>query len=117
MIIALPVLFALMFVGVQAALLHHAKTVAIAAATSGTRAAAAHYGTAADGQAAVDSYLVDVGAGAFESVSGSVTRTEIEVTATIVGRSLSVVPGWSPEIRQSATAPVERPSAPIGGAP
>ena len=49
MVILMPVLFSVMFLGLQAALFYHARTVAIAAAQEGARAAGAETGSAGDG--------------------------------------------------------------------
>src|SRR5215207_4306223 len=51
MVILMPVLFSVMFLGLQAALFYHARTVAIAAAQDGARAAGAETGTASNGTA------------------------------------------------------------------
>jgi len=40
-VVLMPVLFLLMFIGMQAAIIYHGRTVAIAAAQEGARAAAA----------------------------------------------------------------------------
>jgi hypothetical protein len=39
-------------------------------------------------------------------------RTPTRATITVRGVSLSVIPGWRPIIRQSASLPVERLTAP-----
>ena len=49
LVILLPALFAVMFLGMQAALFYHARTVAIAAAQEGARAAGGENGKEADG--------------------------------------------------------------------
>ena len=61
MVILLPALFAVMFLGMQAALFYHARTVAIAAAQEGARAAGAEDGTAAAGIAAASDFVADTG--------------------------------------------------------
>ena len=50
LLILLPALFAVMFIGVQAALYHHARQVAIAAAQEGARTAAGQHGTETEEQ-------------------------------------------------------------------
>src|SRR5688500_5177118 len=57
LVILLPALFAVMFLGMQAALFYHARTVAIAAAQEGARAAGAENGHAADGVSAASSFI------------------------------------------------------------
>ena len=49
-------------------------------------------------------YIDDVLKGARVSSS----RTAEVATVTVAGTSLSVIPGWSLSVRQSATVPVER---------
>jgi hypothetical protein len=109
----LPALFAVLFLGMQAALFYHARTVAIAAAQEGARAAGAENGTTSDGIAAASSFLSDAGGSdVLRKTSTTANRAATTVTVTVSGRSLSVIPGWSPEVTQSASLPVERLTAP-----
>ena len=59
-----------MFLGMQAALFYHARTVAIAAAQEGARAAGAENGTAAAGSARARDFLTDTGGDALTGTSG-----------------------------------------------
>src|SRR5918995_1155639 len=61
LVVLLPALFAVMFLGMQAALYYHAKTVAIAAAQQGARAAGTEQGREADGVGAANDFLVEAG--------------------------------------------------------
>lgn len=108
LVIVLPALFALMFLGVQAALVHHARTVAIAAATEGARAAGGERGTAALGQAAASDFLADVGSDAFVSASATSTRTTTTATVVVEGLSLSVLPFTEWPVEAQASVSVER---------
>lgn len=110
--ILLPALFAVLFLGMQAALYFHARTIAIAAAQEGARAAGAEDGTSRDGGRAAAAYLADVGGDALESTDVRVSRTATTASVTVTGRSLSVLPGWRPTVRQEATVTVERLTAP-----
>ena len=113
LVILLPALFAVMFLGMQAALFHHARTVAIAAAQEGARAAGGEAGKAADGVSAASSFIAVAGGDdVLSSASATANRTATTVTVTVTGHSLSVIPGWNPVIVQSATLPVERLTAP-----
>ena len=60
-VVLMPALFLLMFIGMQAALIYHGRTVAIAAAEEGARAAAARHGSAGDGQAAATAFIASAG--------------------------------------------------------
>ena len=111
--ILLPALFTIMFLGMQAALFYHARTVAIAAAQEGARATGAENGREADGLAAANEFIRK--AGGKEVLTGasvSAARSATTATVTVTGFSLSVIPGWKVHIAQSATVPVERLTAP-----
>lgn len=113
MIILLPALFAVMFLGMQAALFHHARAVAIAAAQEGAHAAASETGRESDGVAAANAFIADAGGrDVLTSSRATATRSATKVSVTVRGRSLSVIPGWSPTVTQSASLPVERLTAP-----
>ncbi len=109
MAVLLPLLFAVMFLGMQAALYYHARTVAIAAAQEGARAAGAQTGTTSRGLAAARDFVnATGGADVISDVTVTGQRSATMATVTIRGRSMSVIPGWAPALEQSATVPVER---------
>ena len=113
LIILLPALFTVMFLGLQAALFHHARAVAIAAAQEGAHAAATEHGRQSDGITAATTFIADAGGTDVLTTSrATATRSATTVTVTVRGRSLSVIPGWSPRVVQTASLPVERLSAP-----
>ena len=105
----MPVLFTLMFLGMQAAMIYHGRTVAIAAAQEGARAAAAQNASAEAGQSAAAAFVAAAGGeGTLRSVTVTSNRTATTATVVVTGTTLSVIPGWTPSITQSASAPVER---------
>lgn len=109
MVMLMPALFAIMFLGMQAALWYHARSVAIAAAQEGARQAGAQNGSAGTGISDAASFVSDAGGNdvlAGASVTGS--RSATAATITVTGTSMSVIPGWTITVRQSATVPVER---------
>jgi Flp pilus assembly protein TadG len=109
MAILMPVLFSVMFLGLQAALFYHARTVAIAAAQEGARAAGAETGSASDGIAAATSFIAAAGGSdVLENALVSGRRSATQATVTVRGTALSVIPGWHAIVQQSATVPVER---------
>ena len=108
MMLLMPALFSVMFLGLQGALVYHARTVAIAGAQEGARAAGAENGTSSAGAAAARSFVAAVGGDALTGASVRATRTGADATVTVTGRALSVIPLWSPTITQSASVPVER---------
>lgn len=119
LIILLPALFAVMFLGMQAALFYHARTTAIAAAEEGARAAGTEHGREADGTAAANTFITEAGGNdVLTNTSTTVSRTAMTATVTVTGFSLSVIPGWHVRITQTATVPVEHLTSPTGsGAP
>jgi Flp pilus assembly protein TadG len=113
LVILLPALFAVMFLGMQAALYYHARTVAIAAAQEGARTAGAETGRESDGVRAADAFVTEAGGDdVLPGATSAAHRTTTTATVTVHGFSLSVIPGWTPEVQQSATVPVERLTAP-----
>jgi Flp pilus assembly protein TadG len=113
LVILLPALFAVMFLGMQAALFYHARTVAIAAAQEGARAAGTEQGRESDGVTAANAFIDEAGGrDVLIGTSTTASRTATTATVTVTGFSLSVIPGWNVRITQSATVPVERVTAP-----
>lgn len=113
LVVLLPALFAILFLGIQAALYYHARSVAIAAAQTGARAAAAEHGRDIDGTRAAADFVTQAGgSNVLPDATETSTRTPIVATVTVTGTSLSIIPGWTPHIAQTATAPVERLTAP-----
>ncbi|MCB0909491.1 MAG: pilus assembly protein, partial [Nocardioidaceae bacterium] len=95
------------------ALFYHARTVAIAAAQEGARAAGAARAHPGDGVKAATSFLADAGGDSvLQHSSASAEVTGTTATVTVRGYSLSVIPGWRLVVRQSASVPVERLTAP-----
>src|SRR5947207_14758272 len=84
LVILLPALFAVMFLGMQAALFYHARTVAIAAAQEGARAAGAEQGREADGVGAANDFLAEAGGDdVLSGTSTSANRTATTATVTV----------------------------------
>lgn len=115
MVILMPALFAVMFLGMQAALYYHARSVAIAAAQEGAREAGSEQGTRQAGVQVAQDFLGDAG-GKDVMIDTGVTgsRNATTATITVTGLSLSVVPGWHVRVTQSASVPVERLTPPSG---
>ena len=113
LVILLPALFAVLFLGMQAALYYHARTVAIAAAQEGARAAGAETGTRSDGVEAANGFVAEAGGDdVLVGANSTADRTATTVTVTVSGHSLSVIPGWTPKVVQSASLPTERLTSP-----
>ena len=109
MVVLMPALFSLMFLGMQAALYHHGRTLALAAAQEGARTAGGEGQSVASGLDTARRFVHDAGGGdVLEGTRIQVRRTFTTVTVTVTGKSLSVIPGWHVVVTQSATAPIER---------
>lgn len=108
-VILMPALFALLFLGVQIGLFYQARSVAMAAATEGARAAGAEGSGAGAGESAAWSFIAAAGGDDVLREAGVVaSRSATEASVTVRGTSMSVIPGWSPRITQRASAAVER---------
>jgi len=107
MVILLPALFALMFLGMQAALMYQGRAVALAGAQEGAREAASETGTAVGGIRTAEGFVAASTSG-LKNTTVEGRRTATEATITVTATTLSVVPGWEPKITQSASMPVER---------
>lgn len=108
-VVVMPALFLALFLGVQVALLYHARSVAVAAAAEGARVAGADTATLTDGLTAAAAFVAAAGGeDVLAGVTVTGTRTLTEATITVHGSSLSVLPGWTPTITQTVSVPVER---------
>lgn len=109
MALLLPALFAVMFLGVQASLYYHARTVALAAAEEGAREAAGQTGSRESGIAVASAFVRDSGGDdVMTDTDITGTRTAEAATVTVSGKTLSVIPGWRGTVTQHASMPVER---------
>lgn len=103
-----PVMLLLLGLIIQGGMWFHARDVAIAAAEEGARAAAIQDSTSGAGETAAAAFAGRVGAGVLKEVITTGTRSGTTATMVVTGRSLSLVPGLTITISQSATVPVER---------
>ena len=107
MVVLMPALFTLMFLGVQAAVLYQGRTITLAAAQEGARIAAAADGTNAAGVAAASDFVSSTSAG-LKNTSVSGNRTATTATIPVTTYTVGLIPFVSPKITQSASMPVER---------
>lgn len=107
MVVLMPALFTLMFLGVQAAVLYQGRTITLAAAQEGARVSAAADGSNAAGVAAASDFVSSTSAG-LKNTSVSGNRTATTATITVTTHTVSLIPFVSPKITQSASMPVER---------
>jgi Flp pilus assembly protein TadG len=110
LVIIFPVLLLIIFTLVQASLYFYARSLALAAAQEGVRAARAENAHLPDGVTRARAFLTSTAGDslltpAVSSTGSSATRVRIRVT----GRSLSVLPGVPGlSVSQEATGPKER---------
>lgn len=106
-VVIYPVILLLIFTMVQAGLWYHSREVALHAANAASVAASAENASDGQGQAAATAFVNR--AGALREAGVSVSRGAETVTATVTGRSPSLIPGMQlPLITQSSTSAIER---------
>lgn len=108
MVLLMPLLLLILFSGVQGAVYFHARTLAIAAAQEGARAASRPDATLTDGTSAAAGFLADVAGDSLTRITITGSRSATTATITVRGSSLSLIPGWTPTMEQTAHLPVER---------
>lgn len=108
LVVLMPLLLLILLAGIQGAVYFHARTLAIAAAQEGVRAAATPQATIATGQRAAETFLTHTAGDSLSGITITGTRTATTATITVRGVSLSLIPGWTPRVEQTATLPVER---------
>ena len=108
LVVVFPVLMLLFFAAIQAGVYFYGRSVALAAAQEGARAAARETGSAGEGQAAAVGFADRAGGQLIQSLSVSSRRGGQTAAVTVRGRSLSLLPGFDGfAIEQVATLPVE----------
>lgn len=91
---------------IQAALVGHARQVAAAAARHGVEAARVSDGSPAGGKTAASQYTDQ--ARGLDQPTVQVSRSEDEVTVTVSGDAVTLLPGISVTVSASRTGAVER---------
>lgn len=107
LVMILPVMLSLVWAAVGAAMFFYGRAAAIAAAQAGATAAAAEGGTVQQCHTAAAALAGKVG-DAIRDISITCNRSPTTATVTVSGTTLSLLPGWSPTVTQTAIAPVER---------
>ena len=102
-----PVLLGVIWSAMSIGLYVYGRAIALNSAAAGASAAAVRNGTVGDCSAAAHRLRDKLG-DALTQVTVTCTRNATTATATVTGHSLSLVPGWSPLVSQTASAPVER---------
>lgn len=112
LVLLTPLLMVCVLVVVQFALWQHARHVLLAAAQEGARAARAQGATAEDGRGRAQDYIEQIGPDLVSAPVIEVDRTVDEVTVTIRGQAVNIVPGLPLRLTATSAGPVERFRAP-----
>ena len=106
--ITLPIIFFLLMIVVQWAIVWHSRNVAQAAAQEALRSAQSYQSTAATGQADGNNYLAQVAPHALGSKCVKVTRSANTVTVRVHCKVMSVIPFGSYYANETVSGPVEK---------
>lgn len=106
--VLMPVLLATLFGGIQAGVVFHARHIAIAAAQEGAREAAAYQANLPDGISTATTVAADWSGNTLTGINVTGRRNTTRVSITVQGTAVSLLPGTSWPIEQTATLPVER---------
>ncbi|WP_121397190.1 TadE family protein [Micromonospora sp. M71_S20] len=108
--VVMPVILLLLFASIQTAAWFVARSTALNAAQSAVNAQRLHQAPAGAGEARAVRFLRAAGGWlvGWDDPAPSCQTTTTEVTCTVRGRSLSVVPGVSFPVHQTAHGTVER---------
>jgi hypothetical protein len=103
-----PAILLVIFGAVQVTTYFTARTVALSAAQVGVATERRYDATPGSGQDRAEEFLAGAGDWLADPQVDEPVRTDEQVLVTVHGRALSVVPGVSWEIRQSARGTIER---------
>lgn len=106
--ITLPIIFFLLMVVVQWAIVWHSRNVAQAAAREALRTAQSYQSTAAAGRADADSYLSQVAPHALSQNCVTVTRSATTVTVRVHCEVMSVIPFGHYSTNEVVSGPIEK---------
>lgn len=104
--VAFPCVLLFLWLMMTFAMYGYGRSAAVNVAGAAASAGAAQDGSVAACKKAAEALLA--GTDVLSQVSISCTRTATTATASVTGLTLSLVPGWSPRVTQSASMPVER---------
>lgn len=112
-VITAPALLFLLMLIVQFGLMFHARNIAEQAAQEGAAVARRFDGTTAQGREKALQLLTSVGEGTLKNRDVTANRTADTATITVTGTVVSVVPGFSLSVSESASGPVEKYVPPV----
>jgi Flp pilus assembly protein TadG len=107
-VITAPALLFLLMLIVQFGLMFHARNIAEQAAQEGAAVARRFDGTQTQGREKALQLLTAVGEGTLKDRDVTASRTAGTASVTVTGTVVSVVPGFSLSVSESASGPVEK---------
>ncbi|KOX14889.1 TadE/TadG family type IV pilus assembly protein [Micromonospora profundi] len=112
--VVMPLILLLLFASIQVSAVFLARSTALNAAQSGVNAERLYQAPEGAGAASATRFLTATGGWlvGWDKNGPSCVTTEVEVTCTVRGRSLSVVPGVNFAVQQTAHGTVERVTQP-----
>lgn len=111
LLVALPLLFAMLIGLVQYGLWAHAHHRAQAVAAEALAAGRVFEGSAGEGQARGQAFAADLGGRVLGDLQVSVERRDGTAHARVEATAINFVPGWKPTVRAELSGPIEQPSA------
>ena len=112
-VITAPALLFLLMLIVQFGLMFHARNIAEQAAQEGAAVARRFDGTQTQGREKALQLLTAVGEGTLKDRDVTASRTADTASVTVTGTVVSVVPGFSLSVSESASGPVEKYVPPV----
>jgi Flp pilus assembly protein TadG len=106
-VLLLPALLLLIFGGIQYGLHDYARSLALAAAQAGVRAATQAPASTARGQQAAQEFVAEQAAGILTDATITATQTGTVITVTVTAAAPSLVPLNQPKVSQHASGAVE----------
>lgn len=114
LVIATPLLLLLILLIAQFALYMHATHIAQAAASEALSAARVSGGSAAAGNVEGQKVLAQLGSGPLQGTSVNVQRGPAQVSVTVTGTAINVLPFATFTVHAEAVGPVEKFTPPTG---
>jgi Flp pilus assembly protein TadG len=102
----MPIVITLFFTVIQVSLWFHGRSVAMAAAHQALEASRAYNGTSADGEAAANDFLGEVGGVDVQDIQVEIAGDV--VTVTVQADPVTIVPGLERPVTITLQAPQER---------
>lgn len=106
-VLLLPALLLLIFGGIQYGLHDYARSLALAAAQAGVRAAAQAPASTARGQQAAQEFVAEQAAGTLTDATITATQTGTVITVTVTAAAPSLIPLTQPKVTQHASGAIE----------